>query len=625
MGKTHIREFPFFFSAGFSMRTVLGVRAVLSGAAFLCLFLMSFSLSLKADAVFSDKTNLGTGLYYGSMVLGDIDNDGDLDLIASGNNIALGRRLDLYRNDGAGNFSCRTNFGPPVYDSSLALGDIDSDGDLDLIVSGIGTNGNRLDMYLNPGNGDFTNPIPFGIPAGGSYLTLGDLTGDGSLDLVVSGGNAGYMLERYFNRGDGVFLTNVSVGTGVYWSTLCLGDIDGDDDADLVVTGQDQNLKRRLDIYKNNGTGVFSRSTNSAVGVVQGAMVLGDIDNDGDLDFIVTGHDGTAKRLDRYLNDGTGRFTGPLPFGTAVHMSSMALADLDADGDLDLVIAGWPASGRRLDRYMNNGDGTFTGPAAFGEAVEGACVVLGDIDGDRDPDLIVNGYGASGENLERYRNLIGNNAVPSTPSGCRSTNEAGYWTFLWDAGADDHTPASLMRYRIALGNTSSGQYGISGLCHDFPRGQANFGNVQAMNRTFYRSGIPATTKVYWRISALDTGMAASAYSPEQVAVLSVSEATQGKGVPEGVSEAVLAPNPFRRSSSAGKMSVVFYNIPAECGIRIFTVTGREVASLTARTGTGRFEWAVMDGKARPLKPGRYFCLLTDGRGGKKVLGLVVVP
>ncbi len=467
---------------------------------------------------FGTASPFGTGVYVSSIALGDIDNDGDLDLIVTGyyNSSGDGRRLDKYINDGAGNFGTESPFGIGVHNSSIALGDIDNDGDLDLIVTGWDGSAKRLDKYINDGTGNFGTASPFGTGVSSSPIALGDIDNDGDLDLIVTGyDGSAERLDRYINDGAGNF-SGTAFGTGVYASSIALGDIDNDGDLDLIVTGWDGSA-RRLDKYINNDTGNFS-GTNFGTEVCSSSIALGDIDNDGDLDLIVTG-DGDGRRLDKYINDGAGNFSGPTAFGTGVNSSSIALGDIDNDGDLDLIVTGWDGSVRRLDSYTNKGGGTFSTNAAFGTGVGVSSIALGDIDNDtkNDLDLIVTGYDGSTNRLMRYRNLENDaNGLPSTPTGMSATNIGDYWRFRWNESTDTPTPANLIRYKVAYG-TNSGQYKLSSTNIDYPRGQANLGNVCIVTAEYYQSKIYVGKRVYWKVCAIDSTFKRGAYCAEQVA------------------------------------------------------------------------------------------------------------
>ncbi|OQX27669.1 MAG: hypothetical protein BWK80_04165 [Desulfobacteraceae bacterium IS3] len=292
-----------------------------------------------------------------SLVLGDIDGDGDLDLIAG--NEGGGNRL--YLNNAAGNLfkdlvGINVNITTDNYRTqSLALGDIDGDGDLDLIA-GNDAAPNRL--YINNGS-----PNPFRDMQGKDITTdshytrsivLGDIDGDGDLDLIV--GNDGEPNRLYLNNGTddpfkGIVGMNIS-GDSYSTRVLALSDVDSDADLDLIV-GNDSESNR---LYLNNGTGnPFDRVTGKEITTDSRhtrSLVLGDIDGDGDSDLIV-GNEGELSRL--YLNNGTDdpfdRVTGTI-ITNSEHTASLMLTDADSDGDLDLI-AGNTDSPNRL--YLNNG------------------------------------------------------------------------------------------------------------------------------------------------------------------------------------------------------------------------------------------------------------------------------
>jgi len=480
----------------------------------LIIILLTLPALVLAD--FGAGTNIGTGVCYSSIVLGDIDNDGDLDLIVTGQDVNYKIRLDKYINTGADSFIKYTNFGTGVNDSSIALGDIDNDGDLDLIVTGYDGSVRRLDKYINDGSGNFTGPVSFGTGVNTSSIALGDIDNDGDLDLIVTGyDGSSRRLDKYINDGSGIFTKYTNWGTGVNLSSIVLGDIDNDGDLDLIVAGYDGS-SGRLDKYINIGSGNFTK-TNIGVGVQRASIALGDIDNDGDLDLIVTGSGGSSDRLDKYINDGAGSFSVLTNFGTGVWYSSIALGDINNDGYLDLIVTGKDFNvNPRLDKYINNGTGNFTKYTNWGTEVYWSSIALGDINNDGDLDLIVSGIKTNlNYRLDMYRNLETNeNNPPDIPTGMTTIDVAGYWRFKWNPSSDDHTKTNMLRYKVAYG-TNSGVYNLSSTNIDYPRGQANLGNVCIVTAEYYQSKVPVTKNVYWKVCSIDSAFKHSAYCAEQ--------------------------------------------------------------------------------------------------------------
>ncbi len=289
-----------------------------------------------------------------SMALGDVDGDGDLDVVA-GNN---GQANRLYLNNGTAiPFSGVT--GADITADvratwSVALGDVDGDGDLD-VVAGNFNQANRL--YLNNGTASpFSGVTGTDITADAHAtwsVALGDVDGDGDLDLVA--GNSGQANRLYLNNGtadpfSGVTGTDITADAHATYS-VALGDVDGDGDLDLVAG----NFNQANRLYLNNGTAAGVTGTDiTADARLTFSVALGDVDGDGDLDLVAGNYNNQANWL--YLNNGTANpfagVTGTDITADAHDTRSVALGDVDGDGDLDLVAGNFNQANRL---YLNNG------------------------------------------------------------------------------------------------------------------------------------------------------------------------------------------------------------------------------------------------------------------------------
>ena len=405
----------------------------------------------------SELANISHGV-----VLGDLDGDGDLDLVCA-NGYFEGQSNTLYENvDGSLSSSPSWSSGPANTTASVALGDLDGDGDLDLVCGNVGSN----TLYENVDGS--LSPVPIwssGPENETGSVALGDMDGDGDLDLVC--GNWGQSNTLYENV-SGSFSPTPSWSSGLASDTYCLalGDVDGDGDPDLACGNTQSNtLYENVDsslspapiwsssqandtrcvawgdmdgdgdldlvcgndgqsntIYENV-SGSFSQEPRWTFGLNNStrSVALGDMDGDGDLD-VVCGNVGQANTL--YENvDGS---LSPAPSwssGPANSTRSVALGDMDGDGDLDLVCGNYNQS----DVLYENVDGSLSTASSWSSelANDTFCVALGDVDGDGDPDLAC---GSHYESDVLYENLGGSlSSTPSWSSGLITYTRSMAW------------------------------------------------------------------------------------------------------------------------------------------------------------------------------------------------------
>ena len=330
------------------------------------------------------------------VALGDVDNDGDLDAFIVNGDLLQGSLNRLYLNDGTGVFSDHSSQIPSHKQKTcaVALGDVDEDGDLDAFIGNVKDGQNRL--YLNDGNGffsDATIQIPI-VDTSTNDLEFADLDGDFDLDVMI--GNFGQN-HLYLNDGSGFFVdaTHQLPFDDFLTDEVVLGDVDADGDLDALFGAMDQYA-----LYLNDGAGMFSEATSqiSSADGCSGAVAFGDVDNDNDLDAVI----GIDNQDRLFLNNGMGVFTDTsrrIPTGQD-ETSAVVLGDVDGDGDLDAVIGNehadyWFESPNRL--YLNDGLGGFSyvPDQMPSDDYYTYALALGDVENDGDLDLFV---GNGGEN-----------------------------------------------------------------------------------------------------------------------------------------------------------------------------------------------------------------------------------
>jgi hypothetical protein len=321
-----------------------------------------------------DSLRVGIGPY--SVALGDLNGDGALDLVAANYN---DDNVSVLLNQGGGSFASHVTYAVGDAPMNVGLGDVDGDGDLDLVTANVFSD--NVSVLLNQGDGTFVSHGAYPVGDGPYSVALGDVDGDGDLDLVTVNyysGNVSVLL----NQGDGSFASHGTYPVGNLPTSVALGDVDGDGDLDLVTANRNSN---NVSVLLNDGGGTFALRGTYRVGSGPLSVALGDLDGDGDLDLVTTNLD--SGNVSVLFNDGGGTFAphGAYPVGTSPW--SVALGDVDGDGDLDLVVAN--QSSANISVLLNQGDGSF-GPHVLYSLVDNTrAVVLGDLDGDGDLDMLV--------------------------------------------------------------------------------------------------------------------------------------------------------------------------------------------------------------------------------------------
>ena len=347
------------------------------------------------------------GVYDGSIVFLDVEDDGDEDVIISGQDVSS-YTAGLYINDGSGVFTLASTSFVGVGYSSLSVADVDGDLDTDVLICGQANSGVKADLYINDGSGNFTFDALASTTFTGIYLgtsEFGDVDGDGDADLVLMGyGDSGTFSGMYLNDGSGIFTLTASSFPALNGSDIAFSDIDNDTDMDIVIAGNDPNTGGTTKLYFNDGAGVFTLDNTSSFSDFGSAWLdFNDVDNDGDEDLVICGSvPGLGNNTILYSNDGSGVFTpvAGTPF-TGVNNGCVSFEDIDGDADDDLVVTG--SSTAKL--YQNDGNGVFAAisTSPFTGLSYGA-VELADIDNDGDLDAFMNGQGSAGFNSNLYLN-----------------------------------------------------------------------------------------------------------------------------------------------------------------------------------------------------------------------------
>jgi uncharacterized protein (TIGR03437 family) len=358
--------------------------------------------SLSAQPLSFQQRALTAGIGPTSVVAGDFNNDGKLDLaVGSSGGVAV------LLGNGDGTFLPPLTAALPrrtalnIVSRHLAAADFNGDGKLDL------AEGNSAMLLLGRGDGTFQSPVSYGVPG---PLAAGDLNGDGKPDLAVrrSAGAVSILL----GNGDGAFQQPAEFSAATSDAELpggevTIADFNGDGRPDLAVAGS---TNGGFAILLGTGDGTFAQSFavagcgNFCSGAPGYPLGVGDLNGDGKLD-IITAYGFGPRRGAVLLGNGDGTFR-ELPGETfsdgglfpliGENPSAIVVADINGDGKLDAVFGygDRPAGSccgdyRKVSVCLGNGDGSFQPAISIGVGERPSSVGVGDFNGDGKPDLAV--------------------------------------------------------------------------------------------------------------------------------------------------------------------------------------------------------------------------------------------
>ena len=311
--------------------------------------------------------------------IGDVDGDGDLDIV-----LAKGRHWPLHNrvliNDGQGNFQGTHLADSPDRSYTAALGDLDGDGDLDMVVSN--DKPDQKIVYRNEGQGVFANAVTWGDASWNTRnVGLADMNGDHYLDLIVANRKSrSYVI---LNDGHGNFPKDSwSVIPSESATTIVAADFNGDGLIDLAVPHRDGGASRVL--FNDQKMNFSSMTTFGPAVCSTRACATGDLNRDGAMDLIV-GDDQLGTMV--CMNDGKGNFSGTISLGDPKRDAySIAVGDMNQDQRLDVVV-GYSQGGSSI--FLNDGTGSQYQELTFGDgngAVYG--IAIGDLNADGKNDVV---------------------------------------------------------------------------------------------------------------------------------------------------------------------------------------------------------------------------------------------
>jgi len=293
--------------------------------------------------------------------------------------------------------SAKTSYGPSGTFATvggayaLATGDFNGDGKPDLAIADF--SGNDVSVLLGNGDGTFQPAVNYATQSGAYAVAVGDFNGDGALDLAVADPNSG-TIAILLGRGDGTFKPAVAYPAGKQPSAIAVGDFNGDGHLDLVVANYTLSGSGAVTVLLGRGDGTFEPAVSYATTWGTFAVAVGDFNGDGALDVAVAEPDGAAVSI--LLGKGDGTFWSPTDYAVLTGPASIAVADFNGDGKLDLVV-GYGLGGAGVSVMLGLGDGTFKPRVdyATGVGVHPISLAVADVNNDGKLDVVAGGNGVA--------------------------------------------------------------------------------------------------------------------------------------------------------------------------------------------------------------------------------------
>jgi uncharacterized protein (DUF2141 family) len=513
-----------------------------------------------------------------------------------------------------GTYSLQTNASviTPGQFADIKFGDIDGDGTLDVIFTGNNSTGIGNGIALNNGSGVFTRSS-LDVSSASTSCGFADFDNNGLIDYYVIGNGIVNNGAIFFQNQDGSFTKDQSAFSGltIIDADITIVDFNNDGFIDLFVTGWDENAQQGYSaILLNDGKGKFTvMDQPNLIQKGYGSSVWGDVDGDGWLDLLLNGDGGANGEISsdiyRLYKNNHGVLEPKTVFNDYRQLSigdGARMVDWDNDGKLDVILTGWSNTKARevteLFTGTNSANFTFTeSPLSDTDfpGVSKSSIETADLNNDGRIDLMITGFNGNESNqVGKYnRNICGYylnqtpmmNAKPLAPGNLAQivsgTGDQNTVSFSWSAAMDDKTPQASLTYNLSLLNITTGKWLYNPMAVNFGsnngwRKVAALGNVFT-NRKWVLNGLPTGT-YQWTAQAIDANFVGGTFANTKTFTIAPTDITE---ISSKISFGTFNGELIVNNNSGNPLDITVYSVS---GSLITQLNGTGVLSIPLKQG-----------------------------------------
>ncbi len=546
---------------------------------------------------FSDSGEEIIGVVNSTVYWYDVDQNGYTDIVITGESIS-GSITKVYLNE-EGSFTDAGFTLPGLGDGFISPADYDSDGDLDFLIAGDSGAGLQTILIKNNKSAGL-EPVdtPF-IGVKNAAASWGDYNADGRKDLFLTGEdeNGDVVSKLYINKGSDNFSEQSTILPGVVYGAVSWLDFNLDRRQDLILVGYTSTALNELFI------GIYTNTTSGMVAFYTTTIPLGAAKEMADAPLSIADEGEIAdKHNTENIPDAALRQKVKTTV-SGVLKGRVTVGDYDNDGDPDALV-----SAKGVASILKNNKGQVA-EEKLDVGVDGT-VVWADYDGDGDLDIVATGTAEDGSSKSKVfsNNTSFKNTPPTVPMNPVSEVVADTVKLSWDHSTDEQTPFLSLTYNVRIGS-AKGASDVLSANADLTTGKLK---IQADGNTGYDTSLKlqglANGTYYWQVQAVDNGFLASKFTNEgeftvTTSIISNEEIAE---IPAEVELMQNYPNPFNPTTQ------IEFAVPkdAEVKLQVYDITGRLVGTLVEGRKTAGRHSVRFD--ARSLASGLYLYRIKIG-------------